>query len=191
MDSNSPDAAVLARSAVQPSAFAILYERHHVAVRRYVARRVGSEAGDDLASEVFTRAFRARERCRAEQATALPWLLGVANHVIADHRRAEQRRLKALQHLAAAAPQLIEHEDRALSGELVRELRRLSGEDRDALLLVVWGELSYEEAATALGVPIGTVKSRIARARRALAAAVDPLKRGRSVELRETELFNA
>jgi hypothetical protein len=87
----------------------------------------------------------------------LPWLLGVANHVIADHRRAEQRRLKALQRLAAAAPQLIEHEDRALSAELVRELRRLSVEDRDALLLVVWGELSHEEAATALGVPIGTV----------------------------------
>jgi RNA polymerase sigma-70 factor (ECF subfamily) len=191
MDSNSSDAAVLARSAAEPLAFAMLYERHHVAVRRYVARRVGSEAGDDLASEVFTRAFRGRERCRAEQASALPWLLGVANHVIADHRRAEQRRLKALQRLAAAGPQLIEHEDRALSGELVRELRRLSGEDRDALLLVVWGELSYEEAATALGVPIGTVKSRIARARRALAAAVAPLKGGRSAQLRETELFNA
>jgi RNA polymerase sigma factor (sigma-70 family) len=191
MDSNSSDAEVLARSAVEPSAFAILYERHHVAVRRYVARRVGSEAGDELASEVFTRAFGGRERCRAEHTSGLPWLLGVANHVIADHRRAEQRRLKALQRLAAAAPELIEHEDRALSAELVSELRRLSGEDRDALLLVVWGELSYEEAATALGVPIGTVKSRIARARRALAAAVDPLERSRSAELRETKLFNA
>ena len=168
----------------------MLYERHHVAVRRYVARRVGSEAGDDVASEVFTRAFRGRERCRAET-SALPWLLGVANHVIADHRRAEQRRLKALQRLAAGAPQLIEHEDRGLSGELVGELRRLKGEDRDALLLVVWGELSYDEAATALGVPIGTVKSRIARARRALAAAVDPRTGGRPAELRETNLFNA
>jgi RNA polymerase sigma-70 factor (ECF subfamily) len=191
MDSNSSDVAVLARSAVEPSAFAILYERHHIAVRRYVARRVGSEAGDDLASEVFTRAFRGRERCRAERASVLPWLLGVANHVIADHRRAEQRRLKALQRLAATAPELIEREDRALSAELVGELRRLSGEDRDALLLVVWGELSYEEAAVALRVPIGTVSSRIARARRALAAAVDPLERRRSAELRETKLFNA
>jgi RNA polymerase sigma factor (sigma-70 family) len=191
MDSNSSDAEALARSAVEPSAFAILYERHHFAVRRYVARRVGSEAGDDLASEVFTRAFRGRERCRAEQASVLPWLLGVANHVIADHRRTEQRRLKALQRLAATASQLIEHEDRSLSAELVSQLRRLSGEDRDALLLVVWGELSYEEAATALGVPIGTVKSRIARARRALAAAVDPLERRRSAGLHETKLFNA
>lgn len=67
---------------------------------------------------------------------------------------------------------MIEREDRALSAELVGEMRRLSGEDRDALLLVVWGELSYEEAAAALQVPIGTVSSRIARARRALAAGV-------------------
>lgn len=186
IDSNSSDVEVLARSAVEPSAFAILYERHHIAVRRYVARRAGSDAGDDLASEVFARAFRGRERCRAEQASALPWLLGVANHVIADHRRTEQRRLKALQRLAATAPELTEHEDRALSAELVGKLRRLSGEDRDALLLVVWGELSYEEAAAALAVPIGTVKSRIARARRALAADVGRLKRRRFVELRET-----
>src|SRR5579875_911151 len=191
METQSSDAAVLARSAAEPSAFAMLYERHHVAVRRYVARRVGPEAGDDLASEVFTRAFRGRERCRAEQASALPWLLGVANHVIADHRRAEQRRLKALQQFAAAAPRLVEHEDRALSGELVGALRRLSGADRDALLLVVWGELSYEEAATALEVPIGTVKSRIARARRALAGAVDRRAGEPSAALRQTGLFGA
>ena len=76
-----------------------------------------------------------------------------------------------------------------MSAELVGELRSLSGEDRDALLLVVWGELSYEEAATALRVPIGTVKSRIARARRALSAAIDPLER--RTELREPKLFNA
>jgi RNA polymerase sigma factor (sigma-70 family) len=191
MDSNSSDAEVLARSAAVPSAFAVLYERHQIAVRRYVARRVGSEVGDDLASEVFTRAFRARERCRAEQACALPWLLGVANHVIADHRRTERRRLKALERLAARAPQLVEHEDRAVSAELVGALRRLSAEDRDALLLVVWGELSYDEAAIALGVPIGTVKSRIARARRALAAAMDPRERSSALDVRETELFNA
>src|ERR1700761_6311643 len=104
MDSHSSDAAVLARAAAEPAAFAMLYERHHVAVRRYVARRVGSQAGDDLASEVVIRAFRGGERCRAEQTTALPWLLGVANHVIADHRRAEQRRLKALRRLAAPEP---------------------------------------------------------------------------------------
>jgi RNA polymerase sigma-70 factor (ECF subfamily) len=59
-----------------------------------------------------------------------------------------------------------------LAPGLVRQLRRLPAVDRDTLLLVVWGELSYEEAASALGVPVGTVRSRISRARRRLAAAL-------------------
>jgi RNA polymerase sigma-70 factor (ECF subfamily) len=130
------------------------------------------DAGEDLAAEVFVRAFRARERYRAERDSALPWLLGVANHVIADHRRAERRRLAALERLAHSAPRPSEQEDAGLGSELVRELRRLPSADRDALLLVVWGELSYAEASSALGVPLGTVSSRIARARRRLAGAI-------------------
>ena len=173
MEKMSSDLELLARSVSNPSVFADLYERHNQTVRRYVARRVGSEVGEDLAAEVFVRAFRGRERYRAERDSALPWLLGVANHVIAGHRRSEVRRLKALERLAAVAPQLIEHEDFGLSADLVRELRRLSSDDRDALLLVVWGELTYEEVATALDVPIGTVRSRVARARRKLAAATE------------------
>ena len=98
--------------------------------------------------------------------------------------------MNALQRLAAAAPQLIEHEDRALSAEVVRELRRMSGGDRDALLLVVWGELELRGGSYCSRVPIGTVKSRIARARRALAAAVGPLERSGCAELRETKLFS-
>jgi DNA-directed RNA polymerase specialized sigma24 family protein len=78
-----------------------------------------------------------------------------------------------LERLAGAAPQLIGHADRGLGAGLVRELRRLASDDRDALLLVVWGELTYDEVATALDVPIGTVRSRVARARRKLAAATE------------------
>jgi len=85
--------------------------------------------------------------------------------VIADHRRVERRRLSILERLACSSPELIELEDQGLAPELVRELHRLRTADRDALLLVVWGELSYEEAASALGVPVGTVSSRITRAR--------------------------
>jgi RNA polymerase sigma-70 factor (ECF subfamily) len=171
MKAMSSDAELLMRSVSDPPAFAALYERHGLAVRRYMARRVGAEAGEDLAAEVFVRAFRARGRYRAERDSALPWLLGVANHVIAGHRRSEVRRLKALERLAGAAPPIVEGEDHGLGADLVRELRRLSRGDRDALLLIVWGELTYEEVATALAVPIGTVSSRVARARRKLAAA--------------------
>src|SRR5271154_3819748 len=93
------DAELLQRSASEPSAFGALYERHGVAVRRYVMRRVGIYDGEDLAAEVFVRAFRSSRKYRAEYESALPWLLGVANHVIADHRRIERRRLAALERI--------------------------------------------------------------------------------------------
>lgn len=108
----SSDAELVERSRVHPSLFAGLYERHGSAVRRYVARRVGSDAGEDLAAEVFVRAFRARERYRAERDTALPWLLGVANHVIADHRRAERRRSRRLS--GSPGPRLVSSSTRTL-----------------------------------------------------------------------------
>lgn len=155
-----------------PVAFAGLYDRHGQRVLRYVARRVGATDADDIAAEVFVRAFGARSSCRGDHGSALPWLLGVANHVIVDHRRAESRRLAALERLAAVEPEHVDHQHAGLAPELVRALQRLSVGDRDALLLVVWGELSYDEAATALEVPIGTVRSRIARARRRLIEAL-------------------
>jgi DNA-directed RNA polymerase specialized sigma24 family protein len=102
----------------------------------------------------------------------LPWLLGVANHVIADHRRIESRRLQTLERLAETTPTRVEHEHAGLAPELLRALRRVPAADRDALLFVVWGELSYDEAATALDIPIGTVRSRIARARKRLIGAL-------------------
>jgi len=77
-----------------------------------------------------------------------------------------------LQRVAAARPVSPETSVGALAPELVGELLRLPAADRDTLLLVVWGELSYAEAATALGVPIGTIRSRIARARQRLVAAI-------------------
>jgi RNA polymerase sigma factor (sigma-70 family) len=184
------DSELLAGSVTDRSLFAVLYERHGPPVRRYVGRRVGSEAGEDLTAEVFVRAFRARDRYRADRDSALPWLLGVANHVIADHRRAERRRLAALRRLAGAPEELVEHRDAALAPELVRELQRLAASDRDTLLLVVWGELSYEEAAAALGVPIGTVSSRIVRARRQLAGAIGESQPSRRASLETAEPTN-
>jgi RNA polymerase sigma-70 factor (ECF subfamily) len=118
------------------------------------------------------RAFRGRERFQAHHESALPWLLGIANHVVGDHRRAERRRLAALSRLAVARPEAVETQLADLTPEIVRRLRRLPAADRDTLLLVVWGELSYAEAATALGVPVGTVRSRIARARARLASSI-------------------
>ena len=184
MEALSSDAELLARSVAEPDLFSALYERHGLAVRRYVARRIGSGHGDDLAAEVFARAFRARGRYRAEHDSALPWLLGVANHVIADHRRIERRRLETLQRITADAPGLVEHDHAGLAPELVAALRALPASERDTLLLVVWGELTQDEAAIALGVPVGTVSSRIARARKRLAATLRPPAPAGPAELR-------
>ena len=104
MESAQPDAEVVAESLGNPARFAVLYERHGRRVVRYLARRVGSGAAEDLAAEVFVRAFRARGRFRAERESALPWLLGIASHVVGDHRRAERRRLAVIERLALARP---------------------------------------------------------------------------------------
>jgi DNA-directed RNA polymerase specialized sigma24 family protein len=131
MQSLSTDAELLARSVDEPALFAGLYERHGLAVRRYIVRRIGNGAGDDLASEVFVRAFRARGRYRAEHDVALPWLLGIANNVIADHRRLERRRLAALERLTGEASGLVEPHDAGLAPELVAALRRLPAAERE------------------------------------------------------------
>jgi RNA polymerase sigma-70 factor (ECF subfamily) len=178
------DAQLLRRSASEPAAFGALYERHSVAVRRYVVRRVGIYDGEDLAAEVFIRAFRSSAKYRAEHQSALPWLLGVANHVIADHRRLERRRLAALERALAEGHEVMSDPDGGLTLELIRALRRLPAADRDTLLLMVWGELSRDEVAAALGVPVGTINSRIARARKRLATDLEPLRPGAAGELR-------
>ncbi len=166
------DAGLLRRSLTEPAAFAGLYDRHGPTIQRYVARRVGMVAVEDLAAEVFVRAFRDRARCRLAHDSALPWLFGVANHVIADHRRVEKRRLTALERLAHDRRNAVEHPDHELAPALAHALREMPSADRDALLLVAWGELSYEETAAALDVPVGTVRSRIFRARQRLTSAL-------------------
>src|SRR5438552_3200893 len=158
MESLLSDARILGDSVSEPAMFSCLYKRHLGAVARYVARRAGSELSEDLTAEVFVRAFRKRAVFRDDHGSALPWLLGIANHLIADHRRAERRRLEMLQRLATTRLVSSETCVGALAPELVGKLLRLPAADRDTLLLVVWGELTYAEAATALSVPVGTVR---------------------------------
>lgn len=161
---------MIADSVLRPDRFAELYERHLDAVAAYLTRRVGGDLAEDLAAEVFVRAFRGRASFRSEHATARPWLLGIASHVVGDHRRAERRRLALLARVVAIEPQAAHVEVGGLSADLVERLRRLPSVERDTLLLVAWGELSYQEAADVLAVPLGTVRSRIARARDRLSA---------------------
>lgn len=167
------DAELIRQSVGDSDAFAELYRRHRGSVARYVARGLGVEMCEDVAAEVFIRAFDGRARYVPERDSALPWLLGIANHLIGDHRRVEARRFAALSCAAVDRGSVPAPEIRAVAPGVVDELRRLPKHERDTLLLVVWGELSYEEAASGLGVPVGTVRSRIARARTRLARALE------------------
>src|SRR5271167_757563 len=88
------DAALIARSLTVPEAFAGVFDRHFDAVHRYLARRVGRERADDLASQTFTVAFERRASFRPGEAGAPPWLLGIATNLLRNHRRSEQRLLE-------------------------------------------------------------------------------------------------
>ncbi len=177
------DASVIARSRDEPEEFAALFDRHADAVHRYAARRLGGEAADDLVAETFTTAFQQRHRydpARGAGTDARPWLFGIATNLVSRHRRAEARRFKAM----ARVPALADHDEpladraadrvmaRAVRRELAAALAALPARHRDVLLLVAWGDLSYEEAAQALGIPVGTVRSRLHRARTKLREAL-------------------
>lgn len=163
------------------AAFAALYEAHLPAILLYLRRRLGDGAADDAASEVFIRAFRSRDATAGPVELDLPWLYGIAANVIHEERRAERRRLKLIERMTAQSPHGAVAGPRpepVLDPRLARGLRRLSHRDRETLLLVAWGELSYDETARALGVPVGTVASRISRARRQLDDPPSPADRG-------------
>lgn len=166
------DAALIARSLDAPLVFGAVFDRHYDFVHRYLARRVGSDVADDLASETFTTAFRVRAGYDIAHADARPWLLGIATNFVRHHRRAEVRRLRAYGRVEAAPAPGIEEDlvaaraDATAAGpQIARALARIPDADRDALLLLAWADLTYDEIARALGIPIGTVRSRIHRAR--------------------------
>jgi RNA polymerase sigma-70 factor (ECF subfamily) len=159
------DATAIAASAANPAAFDAVFERHVASVHAFAQRRVGIDLAEDVTAETFARAFAARRRFDATQESARPWLLGIASNVMRRHWRTERRRLAAYARAARAErPDLPPSEDAAV----LAALARLPLRQREVVLLHAWADLTYEETARALGVPIGTVRSRLSRARRAL-----------------------
>jgi RNA polymerase sigma-70 factor (ECF subfamily) len=171
-DADADDATVIGLSRDEPEQFTVLFRRHAPHIQRYVARRLGPDAADDIVAETFLLAFRQRDRYDPGRADARPWLYGIATHLIGRHRRAEIRLYRALARTGAdpvTAPFTDRVDDRVsasrASRQLATALARLPAELRDTLLLAAWSNLSYEEIAAALGVPVGTVRSRLSRAR--------------------------
>src|SRR5579872_4676067 len=163
-DADADDAAVIRLSRHEPEQFTVLFRRHAPHIQRYVVRRLGQDAADDIVAETFLLAFRQRDTYDQARADARPWLYGIATNLIGRHRRAEVRLYRALARTGAdpvteAFTDRVD--DRVSAGTAGRRLAAgLAGLPealRDTLLLVTWGDLSYEEAATALGIPVGMV----------------------------------
>lgn len=175
------DASIIVESLTAPERFAAIFDRHAPFIHRYLARRVGAQHADDLLGETFVAAFGKRDRYDKTRADARPWLYGMATLVVSQHRRDEARqhrlRVVALPDLPTESPDdpaIASGTAHLLRGEVRDALKALAPGDLDVLLLVAWEDLSYEEVATALDIPIGTVRSRLHRARTKVRDALTP-----------------
>jgi RNA polymerase sigma-70 factor, ECF subfamily len=183
------DAAVIERSIREPAAFALVYDRHASEIFRFAARRLGRQAAEDVMADTFLDAFSKRHRYDLTRRDCRPWLYGIASNVIGKQRRTEVRRFRALARSAAMTGNscdLDEIDERIWAGasraELAAALAALSRKHRDVVLLVAWADLSYDEVSVALKIPVGTVRSRLNRARRALRSALTGLQDDPTIE---------
>jgi RNA polymerase sigma factor (sigma-70 family) len=165
------DADVIGRSLAEPEAFGLIYDRHAGPVLRYLGRRIGAEVAEGLLGEAFRIAWERRKTFDSGRTSALPWLYGIAANLLRKHRRAEARRLAASARMAAGraaadGPDATRAlEARVLLPRVLEALESLPEGEREALLLYAWEDLSYPDIAEALELPVGTVRSRLNRAR--------------------------
>ena len=182
MEPTPTDAEVIAASLDDPSRFGEIFTRHHDAVYRFVSRRVGSADAADVTADIFLTAMRTRHRYHLDRPRCLPWLYGIGVNVIGDHLRRAKRRSRSYLSQEPAmdddftTPVLDRIDAESASSTINRALGRLGSRDRETLLLFAIDRLTYSEIAQALGVPIGTVGSRILRARRKIIEQIPDLE---------------
>lgn len=140
------DATVVERSRHEPETFAMRFRRHAPKIKRYLARRIGPDAAEDVLAETFLIAFHRRDRYEGDRPDARPWPYGIAGNLVGRHRRSEVRQLKALARTGVdpVVDAFTERSDAriaadALKRQLAAALARLRAGHRDALLLVTWG----------------------------------------------------
>lgn len=152
----------------------MLFERHHAQTYRYCLRHVfTAEDAEDCLSEAYVELWRARRSFEVRD-SALPVILAVAKRVTQKHLRSAHRRDTSLRRQASL--RILDEQDvadtideAATLGDRLRwlhgQVELLSPGDRAVFDLVMYAELSHQEVATILGIPVGTVKSRLHRAR--------------------------
>jgi len=178
------DSEIIQRSLEMPAAFAEIFDRHARVVGAFVSRRVGADVAEDLVSETFLVAFRRRGHFEFARESAKPWLFGIAVRLMRNHRAREAAHWRSVVSATVAAE--VDHDgeigaagDRVDAAAVLRRLApalaALPTRDRETLQLYAWSDLTYEELAVALGVPVGTVRSRLNRVRRRLGEAMPAL----------------
>jgi RNA polymerase sigma factor (sigma-70 family) len=164
------DAEAISASVDDPTAFEVVFDRHFDVVFRYLRRRLGRHRAEELAAETFAQALASRRRFDPRFRDARPWLFGIAVNLLRHHSRRENHELRAyarsgVDPLAAEEPSLDRLDAEASRPLVAAALAELPPIEREALLLYAWAELGYGEIAEALGIPVGTVRSRLHRAR--------------------------
>jgi RNA polymerase sigma factor (sigma-70 family) len=189
------DSELVRRSRAEPRVFEQLFERHFDELYRYLAHRTNPSVAEDLAAETFTIAFAKRASYAAFGDSAKPWLFAIATNLIRARYRTERRGLSVLSRLAGREPRSVAAAELDLDargdarderGRLWAALGDIRRQEREVLLLFAWADLSYAEIAVVCDCPIGTVRSRIARARVALSrslANLDPSHPGDPVTI--------
>jgi RNA polymerase sigma-70 factor (ECF subfamily) len=174
-----------ASAAAQEARIERLYRRHSDQLFRYCLRRTGNRTiADEIRSAVFYEAWRRRHEVDLTTREALPWLYGVAANLIRNHARATRRRDAAFRRLRPPDDQ-VDFADEVMERLYVTDRARaaidivngLPSAEREVVLLCLVGDLSYRAAATELGLPIGTVRSRLFRARARMRLAADGCER--------------
>lgn len=180
---DASDADLWARAcAGEGTAIAGLYDRYAHRIHAYCFRRVGSfQLVQDLTSTVWLEAWRRRNSVVPHQDGSLaPWLFGIAHNTVRNSERSQRRHQAALSRLPApdlepdhsdAVAQRLDDERRMIL--VLQGVNQLRPHERDVLALVVWGGLDHAQAAAALRISVGTVKSRLSRARTRLRS-IDP-----------------
>ena len=155
------------------SAFELVFDRHATTIYNYCFRRTASwDTAQDATSTVFLEAWRTRERLVVVDDSVLPWLYGIATNVCRNTNRSASRHLRALTRMPVSGD-VPDHaddvagrlDDQQLMRQVLSGIEALPIRERDVIALVVWEQLDYASAAAALGIPIGTVRSRLSRAR--------------------------
>ena len=180
MTGESDDDDLRALSGGDPDAFAILFRRHQTFVYNVAFRRTASwSAAEDVTGVVFLELWRQRARVEPLGGSIRPWLAGVAANQARHVWRSRSRRADALGRLAGVgatghqepdpADDLASRiDDERAMAALLDRLDALPEAHREVLTLWAWEQLSYDEIAVALAVPVGTVRSRLSRARASL-----------------------